>query len=127
MAFPDDDRCPCGTGETYSECCGRFHRGEVAPTAQALMRSRFAAFAIGDADYLRATWHPGTRPSQLTTDGPAWTRLDILDVVGGGPFDTDGVVEFRAHHRAPAGSLHERSRFVRERGRWLYLDGDVAD
>jgi SEC-C motif-containing protein len=88
------------------------------------MRSRFTAFAIGDAEYLLATWHPRTRPFEVVVDGPSWNRLDILDVVAGGPFDSDGIVEFRAHHRRPAGSLHERSRFVREAGRWYYVDGD---
>lgn len=123
-------RCPCGWGDVYDECCGRLHAGALtAPTAEALMRSRFTASAMGDAEYLLATWHPSTRPAQLALDdGVRWTRLDIVDTVDGGPFDAAGVVEFRAHHRA-AGEravLHERSSFVREDGRWLYLRGDVT-
>lgn len=123
-------RCPCGSGDTYGACCRPFHCGDaVAPTAQALMRSRFSAFAVGNAAYLRATWHESTRPAVLDlAGGPAWTRLDIVEVHDGGPFDTTGVVEFRAHHRtgrAARGVLHERSRFVREDGRWFYLDGDL--
>jgi SEC-C motif-containing protein len=119
-------RCPCLSGETYDDCCGRFHAGPAhAPTAEALMRSRYAAFAVGDVDYLRRTWHPRTRPADLDLD-PAvrWTRLDVLAVRAGGPFDTEGTVEFRAHHRLDAvpGSQHEVSRFVREDGRWLYVD-----
>ena len=64
------------------------------------MRSRYTAFARGDVDHLLRTWHPSTRPTTLTLD-PAirWTQLEVLDRVGGGLFDTDGVVEFRAHHR----------------------------
>ncbi len=93
------------------------------------MASRFSAFAVGDEAYLRATWHPSTRPARLSLD-PAqqWLRLEIVDAVAGGPFDDTGVVEFRAHYRSPAGRgvLHERSRFVREDGRWLYVDGDVS-
>ena len=90
------------------------------------MRSRYSAFAVGDAAYLSATWHPTTRPDSLTLD-PAlqWYRLDVLRTERGGPFDTDGVVEFRAYHRSPEGkgNQHEVSRFVREGGRWLYVDG----
>ncbi|GAA4440499.1 hypothetical protein GCM10023148_47690 [Actinokineospora soli] len=87
------------------------------------MRSRYSAFAVGDAAYLRATWHPSTRPADVDLD-PAtrWTALEILDRVRGGPFDQAGEVEFRAYHRG--GVVHERSRFRREDGAWLYVDGD---
>jgi SEC-C motif domain protein len=92
------------------------------------MRSRYTAFAVGDVEHLLRTWHPTTRPASLELD-PAlrWTQLEVLDRVRGGPFDTEGVVEFRAHHREGPrrGVLHERSRFVREDGRWLYRDGTV--
>ena len=118
-------RCPCLSGETYADCCGRFHAGPAeAPTAEQLMRSRYAAFAVGDVDYLRRTWHAGSRPDDLRLDaGTRWTRLDVLGTRGGGPFDADGTVEFRAHYRRDgvAGSQHETSRFVRTDGRWLYV------
>jgi SEC-C motif-containing protein len=95
------------------------------------MRSRFSAFAVGDARYLLATWHPSTRPATLELDASTrWTRLDILSTSRGGMLDTEGTVEFRAHYRPAAGgaeSQHETSRFVRESGRWYYLDGVVAD
>ncbi|WP_312858428.1 YchJ family protein [Pseudonocardia pini] len=114
--------CPCGRGEVYGACCGRFHAGDPAPTAELLMRSRFSAFAVGDVPYLRRTWHPSTRPRHVQLDADrTWTRLDILDVQRGGLLDTDGVVEFRAH--SSGGVLHERSRFVRADRAWLYLDG----
>ena len=90
------------------------------------MRSRYSAFAVGDADYLSATWHPSTRPDSLDLDRDRrWYRLDILRTERGGPFDVHGVVEFRAYHRSPdgKGSQHEVSRFVREDGTWLYVDG----
>ncbi len=113
-------RCPCGLGEPYSECCGRFHAGAAAPSAELLMRSRFSAFAVGDADYLRASWHPSTRPRRLTLDPrQRWTRLEIVDRSGGGLFDTNGIVEFKAHHAG--GVLHERSTFAKVDGRWLYV------
>jgi SEC-C motif-containing protein len=92
------------------------------------MRSRFSAFAVADANYLLETWHPSTRPDVLDLDdGMRWTRLDIVDAVDGAPFDTTGVVEFRAHHRTADGRgvLHERSGFVRQDGRWFYVSGEL--
>lgn len=89
------------------------------------MRSRFSAYAVGDTGYLLRSWHSSTRPRHLTLDPQQrWTRLDILDADRGGLFDTTGTVEFRAHYRETgrSGTLHERSRFVREEGRWVYLD-----
>lgn len=97
-------------------------------TAEELMRSRFRAFRDGDATWLLRTWHPSTRPETLDLDdNPLWRGLQIVDTVGGGIDDADGIVEFRATYRTDegVGILHERSRFVRERGRWFYVDGDV--
>jgi SEC-C motif-containing protein len=123
-------RCPCLSGLPYAECCGPLHRGErTAPTAETLMRSRYSAFAVGDAAYLLATWHPSTRPEALELDDATrWRRLDVLAASAGGPFDRTGTVEFRAHYRDAdgAGSLHEVSRFVREDGAWSYVDGDAT-
>lgn len=120
-------RCPCGTGLPYAECCGRLHDGTAtATTAEQLMRSRYSAFVVGDAGYLLGTWHPSTRPRSLDLDdGVRWTGLEVLATAGGGMLAADGTVEFRARYlvdRAP-GAQHERSRFVREGGRWSYLDG----
>lgn len=99
-------------------------------TAEALMRSRFDAFARGDVAHLLASWHPSTRPATLELDdGTVWRALQIVDTVAGGEDDDDGVVEFRASYRSPegAGLLHERSRFTRIDGRWVYLDGEIFD
>ena len=118
-------RCPCGSGDTYEDCCGRFHSGAAAaPTARALMASRFSAFAVRDEDYLLWTWHPSTRPAAVPLADLQWRRLEIVDVVGGGPFESSGIVEFRAHYRSASGRgvIEERSRFVREDGWWFYLD-----
>ena len=119
----------CLSGELYAQCCGRFHSGAVeAATAEQLMRSRYSAFVRLDADYLLRTWHPDTAPATLELDrGMGWRRLDILSTGGGGPFDSAGTVEFKAHYRYDGvrGVLHEVSRFVREDGRWYYVDGDV--
>ena len=89
------------------------------------MRSRFSAFAVGDASYLLATWHPSTRPVDLDLDADlTWYRLDILGKTSGGPLDADGTVEFRAYCKGPDGrsEQHEVSRFVRENRQWSYLD-----
>ncbi len=89
------------------------------------MRSRYSAYVAGDTDYVWRTWHPRTRPGGIAAGTVTWARLEIIDRVGGGPDEDTGEVEFRAHHRA--GVLHERSRFARRAGRWLYLDGDIFD
>ncbi|MFE2508558.1 YchJ family protein [Streptomyces naganishii] len=119
--------CPCGLGARYEDCCGRFHRGEgAAPTAEALMRSRYSAFVRGEAGYLLRTWHPRTRPARLELDpGPRWTGLEILDTSDGSAFHSTGTVTFRASYRG--GSLHERSRFERVDGAWVYVDGDFLE
>ncbi|QAY69620.1 YchJ family protein [Xylanimonas protaetiae] len=125
-------RCPCLSGLPLAECCGPVIAGDrPAPTAEALMRSRFTAFATGDVAWLRTSWHPTTRPADLDLDDDVdWRRLDILGTRAGGPFDDAGEVEFVASWRSRStrerGRLHERSRFVREDGRWLYVDGDVG-
>lgn len=121
--------CPCGSGEAFGGCCEPILRGAPAPTAERLMRSRYTAFAVGDAAHLTATWHPRTRPDGVDLD-PArtWTGLEVVVTVAGGADDAFGVVEFRAHwsEGRARGELHERSRFARVRGRWHYLDGEVS-
>lgn len=124
----DPVRCPCLSGNTFDACCGPLLQGAAAPTAERLMRSRYTAFSLEDAGHLLRTWHPTTRPETCEFDPElSWRRLVIIDRVAGGPFDREGVVEFEAYWRqgAERGSLHERSRFVREERQWYYLDGDV--
>ena len=122
-----DDRCPCQSGDTFGACCGRFLNGQgtaFPPTAEALMRSRFTAFATGDAGYLLHTWHPGNRPGELELDPEQlWYRLDILETRQGGPLDLSGVVRFRAHyrHQGVRESFTETSSFVRIGKQWLYV------
>jgi SEC-C motif-containing protein len=122
-------RCPCGSGDVGSECCGRYLRGEAFPaTAIVLMKSRFTAFAVGDTDYLLDTWHPSTRPPSISLlEERRWTHLEIGETTGGGLFDNVGMVEFRAFYRDEGvrGSLHERSNFLRVDGHWLYRDGEI--
>ncbi|ALN94267.1 putative protein YchJ [Lysobacter gummosus] len=89
------------------------------------MRSRYSAYVLGDADYLRASWHPDTCPAQLDFD-PAVRWLG-LQVKRHRPEGDAAVVEFVARYRVGGGSavrLHEVSRFARVEGRWLYVDGE---
>ncbi|PWJ62663.1 SEC-C motif-containing protein [Rathayibacter iranicus NCPPB 2253 = VKM Ac-1602] len=94
------------------------------------MRSRYSANVLGSARYLLTSWHPSTRPARIDLDESVqWRRLQIVDTVRGDEGDDDGLVEFRASYRSPAGVglVHERSRFVREEGQWFYLDGEICD
>jgi SEC-C motif-containing protein len=123
------ESCMCLSGEPYGACCGRFHSGEAeAATAEQLMRSRYSAFALHDRAYLLRTWHPAEAPANLNFDPDLqWRRLDIVSTSRGGPLDVQGTVEFKAwfRHGAERGTHHEVSRFVRENGRWFYVDGKI--
>ncbi|MBD8525785.1 YchJ family protein [Pseudomarimonas arenosa] len=123
------EACPCGNPWPYAQCCGRYHDGEPAPNAEALMRSRYSAYVLRDADYLLATWHPTTRPDAIDFDaGVKWLGLDVKQRWQDGA-DRAGV-EFVARYKAggePAQRLHEKSRFALEEGRWYYLDDELAE
>lgn len=125
-----DSFCPCGSGRTYTECCGPLiEHGLAAKTAEALMRSRYVAYVRGDDRYLLATWHPSTRPERLELDREGrtkWLGLKILATEGGGHPDVEGRVEFVARYKIGGRGhrLHERSRFRCEDGRWYYVDGE---
>lgn len=120
--------CPCGSSEPYPGCCGRWHAGEAEPTAEALMRSRYSAFVLEIASYLLATWHVSTRAASIAFEpGTRWLGLTVKSARATGP-DT-AEVEFVARYKlggASAVRLCERSRFVREEGRWYYVDGELA-
>jgi len=120
--------CPCQSGRGYAQCCAPLHRGEtIADTAEVLMRSRYSAYVHGDAAYLLATWHPSTRPAALDLGEDRATRWLGLEVRRHERSGADqAIVEFVARYRvggAAAVRLHEISRFVREDGRWFYVDG----
>ena len=125
--------CPCRTAADalpYAACCARYHTGPLhlrAPTAEALMRSRYSAFVLDIADYLLATWHPSTRPARIEPNptGLKWLGLELRHHA---LQDADhATVEFVARSKLAgrAQRLHETSRFEREGGRWFYLDGDL--
>lgn len=126
--------CPCGRADAHgrpladTDCCARYLAHDApAPDAEALMRSRYSAFVLERADYLLATWHTSRRPPAIEFEpGVKWLGLDVrqyrtID-------DTHAEVEFVARQKSaghPAVRLHERSRFVKEAGRWYYRDGDA--
>ena len=117
--------CPCGSGRTFGDCCGPIIDGTgQADTAEAVMRSRYCAFVLGAVDYLRASWHPATRPTDLDPDASMqWLGLKVVRT------STDGdsaLVEFVARYKIAGRGyrMHEISRFSRVRGRWLYLSGE---
>ena len=119
--------CPCGNPQSYAFCCEPYHSGSPAPTAEALMRSRYSAYVLRLENYLLTTWHHSTRPAALNLDqeiDTRWLGLEIkLHEQRGG--DT-AIVEFVARYKigGRAHRLHETSRFVREGGRWYYVDGE---
>jgi SEC-C motif-containing protein len=121
--------CPCGNNK-YAICCGRYlDGGEVAPTAETLMRSRYTAYTLLREDYLLATWHPSTRPVTLNLANDIATKWLGLEVKRHELQQPDqAVVEFVARYKVKgrAHRLHEVSRFVRENEQWFYADGDVS-
>ncbi|OZI61665.1 YchJ family protein [Bordetella genomosp. 11] len=121
--------CPCGTGRTYPACCGKWHEGPhhlQAPTAEALMRSRYSAYVLDLLDYIRDTWHPATRPTHMEPNPPGlkWLGLQVKHhtVKDEEHAEVEFVARSRLHGKGQR--MHETSRFVRENGRWLYVDGD---
>lgn len=127
--------CPCGQKASFADCCGPLLTGaRQAETAEALMRSRYTAYVEGAVDYVIATTAAGARGRLDRAALVGYCRslrgisLRILEVRGGGPLEETGVVEFAATLRAQGRTFvqRERSRFVREQGRWVYVDGDVA-
>jgi len=122
--------CRCGSGLDYAQCCGPFHAGKQKPvTALALMRSRFSAYALHNADYLLETWDATVRPKLIdfSKENVDWQRLEIGDTKKGGATDAKGVVEFKAYYMQDGEEhvMSEISQFVKRAGCWFYLDGRV--
>ncbi len=120
--------CVCGSGNSSADCCAPLLGGAPAATALALMRSRYSAYVLRHADYLLASWHPSTRPPRLDlSDGAdGVTRWLGLSIESHAEADDAAMVEFIARYKVGGGSaqrVHELSRFLREDGRWFYLDG----
>ena len=125
--------CPCGRRDArgkalaYADCCGRYLDHEMpAPDAESLMRSRYSAFVRGRVDHLGRTWHASTRPADLALEpGQKWLGLEVKAhrVIDAGHAEVEFVARSRVAGRGVR--LHETSRFVREGGRWFYVDGDL--
>ena len=120
--MPKKIDCPCDSGLLYESCCKPWHDGEPALTPEALMRSRYSAYVLGLSDYLLASWHPSTAPGELDMSPVKWLGLEVKHAE---QTEDAGVVEFVARYKVDgrAERIHEISRFVREEGRWLYVDG----
>ncbi len=125
--------CPCGSQKEYEHCCQPFHNGEVAPTAEQLMRSRYSAFEKGQLDYLGETLSEQSKkdydPAETAqwANQAKWNKLEIVKTEGGQPDDETGTVEFRAYFKMNGQNQihHERSRFSKVGDRWFYEDGEI--
>lgn len=135
--------CPCGSGKSGAACCQPYLDGTAtAPTAEALMKSRFTAYCNGAVDYLFETHHRDSRSANERAEiersiaATDWLNLLIIDTAKGRAQDSEGHVQFAAAFRkkssgliagggqAEVGQMHERSFFIREDGAWFYVDGD---
>jgi SEC-C motif-containing protein len=124
--------CPCGNEREYEQCCGPIIAGGPAPTAEALMRSRYTAYVRGEIDYIMSSQDPNTGGDVDRDAIEKWSResewlgLKIVAKERGEKDDTEGVVEFIARHRISGNELahHERAQFRREGGNWLFVDGE---
>ena len=125
----DNNPCPCGSKKSYASCCELLHNAEPAPSAEALMRSRYSAFALGLDEYIQRSWHVSTRPpvdSSGDKEKLQWIGLQIKRHQQSD--DNHAIVEFIARYKinGRAFVLHETSRFMRENGHWFYVNGDIA-
>lgn len=125
-------QCPCGSGQTYHDCCQPLvEQQQLATSPEALMRSRYSAFCLANTDYLVATHHPDFCSADLALglkqDQTQWHRLQVIFSCSSQDEQT-GIVEFKAYYREGEGLgiLHERSNFVKQDGRWYYTDGEFS-
>ena len=118
--------CPCESGKPYEKCCGIYHSGTPAPTAEALMRSRYTAYVLKLEDYLLKTWYPDTRPQALNLAEDTaikWLGLQVkrAETIS----ENSATVEFVARYKigGKAERMHEISQFLRIGNDWYYLSG----
>ena len=129
MSTENKVSCPCKSGKFLEDCCKPYHDGTVdAPTAEALMRSRYAAFVLGLSEYIWKTWHESTRPELEVLGGLGlkWIDLKVVGGQAGSNTDNQGTVHFIASfvsgHKGRI--LDEVSDFIKEDGLWYYVDGE---
>ena len=129
MPKKNKKHCPCGSGQEYNQCCGRYlEAGENPQTPEQLMRSRYSAYTMKKDAYLMDTWHESTRPSSLTAENELpvkWVELKVVNSSKPSEIDTSGTVEFIARYKknGKAEQMHEVSEFVKQEGTWYYLKG----
>jgi SEC-C motif-containing protein len=135
MGTDDRTSCPCGSGKAFSECCEPIISGaSSAPTAEALMRARYSAYATAKIDFVEQTIHSSTRKdfnreSALKwAEQSQWHGLEILHVAKGKEEDADGSVEFIASYSQGDEKIehHEIATFRKEAGAWTFVDGRMS-
>ena len=122
----DQPSCPCQSGATYNVCCKPFlTKQQKVPNAEALMRSRYTAYGLADMTYIFKTWHPSTRPSLASLRADPLTDWLGLKILSTEQQTETAIVEFLASYKIASGikQFKERSHFVLEKGKWLYLNG----
>ena len=117
--------CPCGSGITYDKCCGKYHIGDSFPaTAEALMRSRYSAYAMKKADYIVQTALISDKKTAIEEwmKRVEFIKLEIVSIQCGKALDKKGVVEFKAwfEYEGKTEVIHEVSAFAKRKGRWFY-------
>lgn len=126
--------CPCGSQKPLNQCCDVYLQGQLpAPTAEKLMRSRYSAYCLKNIDYLFNTEHPKYRKPNsramitATANSLIWLGLTVLNTERGKSEDETGIVEFIAVYQEgkSVAQLHERSNFIKEKGKWYYTDGEI--
>lgn len=126
--------CHCQSKLDFSKCCEPFHKGELAPTAESCMRSRFSAFVECNIDYIRDTHSPNTKDgfdydgTKQWAEESEFTKLEIVSAQQGGEKDSTGIVEFKAHYNQNGQKVvhHERSTFEKIEGKWFFSDGSIV-
>lgn len=122
--------CPCGSGAALSDCCGRYHAGTPAPSAERLMRSRYSAYVLGLVDYLVVTTLPAQQAALDRAAIAAWSaqstwlglEVESAELLGGQPEHAFVTFTARWHDGTGEHSHRERSAFVQNAGRWYFID-----
>ncbi|MBD8490912.1 YchJ family protein [Echinicola sp. CAU 1574] len=129
-------KCPCGSGSDLSNCCEPIIMNFTATTAEKLMRSRYTAYSLGNAEYIFQTTHPSVRNQLDLRDikewstSNQWSKLEIMSTQKGLESDIEGVVEFKAHYTDTLSKPHihhEISSFSKKDGQWFYVIGSFPE
>lgn len=128
--------CPCGSGKEYKSCCGLYIKeGIKAPTAEALMRARYSAYAKGEVDFILASHSPKDRGDLSREDiaqwanSSEWQGLEIVSTQQGQEGDSKGIVEFKAHYMQDRARFthHEKAIFEKDGDQWFFADGHIVN